>query len=1058
MHVIQSRHHWRLSIVLSAMLLSAVAQAHVTVLHALDFGDVGAWKVSASDDARASLRKVPGADGRAGLCLDYRFPPGFSGYVSMARAWPLDFPSSYALRMGVRGHGPDNALQLKFVDAGGWNVWWMQRGEFSAPTQWTTLAIPQREVGFAWGPSADHTLRRTARVELTLAATHGGSGAVCFDRLEVVSAPPTPAAWPVPHATASVAQPGSPAGDALDFSPTHAWRVPPGTDASLTLDLGATRPLGGVRWHWLDGHVADAVTAQVSDDGHTWHGIRAMLLPVGDQGWLGLPGDPATRWLRLRFEGTVRGVALHALELQAPGWGAPVAMLGRMIRKAPRGLYPRGMSGEQNEWTVVGVDGGTRTGLISSDGRIEPFKGGWSVEPFLQTRDGLLDWADVKISRSLRGGHLPIPSVTWSKGPLQLRVTAFGKGTPEDSRLLARYVVRNNGDMAQHVTLALAVRPFQVNPPQQFLNTPGGFGPIHALDYRDGVLHVDHAQTLVTLGRPAGFVVGDLARQTLPQLLAASPRAQAATAHADGLTQGALLYPLEVPAHGEATVGIDIPWTGAAPAPVAAADAAAALLRQDEAAVATAWQARLQRVRVQLPPQAQDFQQTLYSAMWQILLDRDGPALRPGTRSYARSWIRDGAMMSEALLRMGDAQAVHDYLLWYAPHQFGTGKVPCCVDWKGSDPTPENDSQGELIFAIAEYTRYTHDLSLARQLWPHVEAAVRYMDRLRATQMTPAYREGQRRLYYGLMPRSISHEGYSAKPMHSYWDDFWSLRGYRDAAWLAGQLGHTHQQQAITRDADGFQKDFFASIEAAARWHHIDYIAGCADLGDFDPTSTTIALSPVGVQHELPQALLHATFARYWRDFEERAHGSTAWKSYTPYEWRNVDAFVRLGWRTRIPALLDFFFAGQHPAAWHQWAEVVWHDPEVPHFIGDMPHGWVASDFLRSALDMLAYRRYRDEAMVLAAGVPASWLEDGGIHVDNLRTPWGRLSYHLWRTGDGDVRLDVPAGTAVPPGGLVLTWPGARAPGVTTLDGRVVQWHDGELRIDAVPAQVRVRR
>ena len=31
------------------------------------------------------------------------------------------------------------------------------------------------------------------------------------------------------------------------------------------------------------------------------------------------------------------------------------------------------------------------------------------------------------------------------------------------------------------------------------------------------------------------------------------------------------------------------------------------------------------------------------------------------------------------------------------------------------------------------------------------------------------------------MPASISHEGYSAKPQYSLWDDFWALRGYRDA-------------------------------------------------------------------------------------------------------------------------------------------------------------------------------------------------------------------------------------------------------------------------------------
>ncbi len=1043
-------------LMLVCALPALAAQAPGVVIRALEFGNASAWTLHASEDVHASLRVAPGANGRTALCLGYDFPKGVAGYVEMQHPLPLDFPAHYALRLGVRGQGPRNGLQLKFISADGWNVWWYQQPEFAPPATWTTLHIAQREVGFAWGPRKDHRLRRSAALQLTIAAVQGGRGELCFDHFALLHAPAPPAQWPVPRASASSALPGHPAALALAMRAGRTWRSAAGGAQTLTLDLGAERPLGGLSFAVAASTGTPGVRVESSRDGRHWQAQRSLLLRSGTQVLLGLPQDPVAHWLRLAFSGNTQGYALGQLTLQAPGWGQPTSLLQTLAQLAPRGTFPRGLSGQQNDWTVLGVDGGKQTGLLSTDGRIEPFKGGWSIEPFLQTRGGLLDWSDVRITQALRDGYLPLPSVTWTKGPLHLQVTAFGAGTPAAARLLARYTVRNDGDAARHVTLALAVRPLQVNPPQQFLNTPGGFGPIHALDFRDGVLRVNDAQTLVTLGRPAGFVTGDLARQSLPQLLATMPLARAAVTQTDGLAQGALLYPLDVPAHGTASVGIAIPWTGAAPLSLTSAEKAAVQLQHDETAVAAAWQARLQRVQVQLPPQAQDFQQTIYSALWQILLDRDGAALQPGPRSYARSWIRDGAMMSEALLRMGEDRAVRDYLLWYAPHQFSNGKVPCCVDWKGADPTPENDSQGELIFAIAEYTRYTHDLALARQLWPHVVAAVHYMNHLRATQKTAAYRQGERTLYYGLMPRSISHEGYSAKPMHSYWDDFWSLLGYRDAAWLAGQLGKTHQRQAMTRDADDFQQDFFASIAATARWHHIDYIAGSADLGDFDPTSTTIALSPVGVQHALPQDLLRDTFARYWRDFEARADGRTPWQTYTPYEWRNVDAFVRLGWRARIPALLRFFFAGQRPAAWHQWAEVVRRDADAPGFIGDMPHGWVASDFLRSALDMLAYRSDHDQAMVLAAGVPGSWLDDGGIRIEGLRTPWGKLGYHYWRAHDGSVHLEIPAGSAMPPGGLLLTWPYAAAPGATLLDGQPVTWTHGALRITHLPAMLRV--
>ena len=200
--------------------------------------------------------------------------------------------------------------------------------------------------------------------------------------------------------------------------------------------------------------------------------------------------------------------------------------------------------------------------------------------------------------------------------------------------------------------------------------------------------------------------------------------------------------------------------------------------------------------------------------------------------------------------------------------------------------------------------------------------------------------------------------------------------------------------------------------------HRIDFVPGSADRGDFDATSTTIALSPGGLEHP-PREALAATFERYWQEFVARRDGKRDWDAYTPYEWRTVGSFIRLGWRERAQALVDFFMADRRPAAWNQWAEVVGKDPRKPRFVGDMPHAWVAADFIRSALDMFAYARERDGALVLAAGVPEAWLEGSGISVAGLRTPWGRVDYSLRREGARFV-IVIAADTVIPPGGLVV--------------------------------------
>jgi hypothetical protein len=549
------------------------------------------------------------------------------------------------------------------------------------------------------------------------------------------------------------------------------------------------------------------------------------------------------------------------------------------------------MSGEQNYWTVLGVDGGLETGLLSEDGALEVARGGFSIEPFVIEQGQIRSWADVKVSQSLQDGYLPIPGVTWDGGAWQLRTTAFAHGTPDQAQLVARYQLHNDSGEPRTLRLVLAVRPFQVNPPMQFLNTPPGVSRIESIAWQDGHFAVNGKARVFALTKPDAAGVSSFDADAIPAQLAGegwSARRQVEDGF--GFASGALAYDFTLAPHASAEVALMVPLTGDAPAmPFINGWAQAA-----QGATAAFWRERLNQVGLQVPAQGQRLVDTLRSSLAQILMTRAGPALRPGTRSYARSWIRDGAMMSEGMLRLGSDQVAKDYARWFASYQFENGKVPCCVDRRGADPVPENDSQGEFTFLAAELWRYTHDRAQLAEMWPHVAGVAAYMEQQRQSERTPMNQTPARRHMFGLLPPSISHEGYSAKPMHSYWDDFWGLRGYRDAAMLAGALGKHEDERKLQAEGDEFERELLASLRQTARFHHIDYLAGAAELGDFDATSTTIALSPGRMQRQLPQDLLHGTFERYWQQFVARRDGRLAWNDYTPYELRNVAACVRM--------------------------------------------------------------------------------------------------------------------------------------------------------------------
>ena len=1030
---------------------SAHAQSGPNVID--DFNDPSQWRVVASNQVSGSLRQVDGVKGKA-LCLDSDFN-GVSGYAGLQRDVALEYPSNYQFDFQLRGDSPKNELQFKLVDASGENVWWAKRSNYEFPQEWTAVRYKQRHIRKAWGPEDDKTLRRSAYLEFTINNTASGRGSVCFDELVFQPLPVDDGAPLRALASATATLPGSAASNAVDGDEATAWHADFADAPRLILDLGRAREFGGVVLRWKQGEHASAYLLQLSDDGVAWRDARTVHVGNGGVDHLALP-EAEARYLRLLVDdGPGRSFGLSEITLQPLSFAAtPNEFIEAVAKDSPRGVFPRGFSGEQPYWTILGIDGGHEQGLIGEDGAIELGAGAPSIEPFVLVDGELVGWADVRVTQSLQEGYLPIPSVDWRHPQFDLRTTAFVQGEPGASRLVGRYRLSNSGDAARDYVLALALQPFQVNAPRQFLNVVGGVSRVDSLSLAEGRVRINGQDKVFAKVRPdaalaSAFDAGMIAQQLQAgEIPSGGDAGNAAVEDGTGLASGAWLYRVRLQPGESREFAWVAPLEGSYD-PAAAFDA-----DQAQEAVAAAWRDKLDRVHIKVPPQGQALVDTLRTATAHMLVSRIGPRLQPGTRSYARSWIRDGAMISEGLLRMGRAEVVRDYVEFYAPYQFDDGKVPCCVDDRGGDPVPENDSHGELIFNIAELYRYNGDKAFLAKMWPHVLGAYEYMEKLRLSERTEANR-ALNPAFYGMMPASISHEGYSAKPMHSYWDDFWALRGYKDAVEVAQWLGKTEEARRLAVSRDQFHEDLLDSLQAAVKLHDLDFLPGSAELGDFDATSTTIALAPGGEQGRLPRDLLENTFERYWREFQQRRDGKLEWKDYTPYEWRNVAAFVRLGWRERAWEAVQFFFKDRAPQHWNQWAEVVSSTPRTPFFVGDLPHAWVASDFLRSALDMFAYTREIDDSIVLAAGIPVDWFEGKGIAIRGLRTPNGKLGYSLRRAGS-KLELKIDEGLKLPAGGLVLPWPYAGAPGKATVNGKSVAWKDGELRILSLPAKVSI--
>ncbi|MEP0766184.1 MAG: discoidin domain-containing protein [Fimbriimonadia bacterium] len=979
-----------------------------------DFEDLSPWKSITSEGVSLRISHAEGRTGNA-LRMEYDFQ-GRGGFVIAEKRVSLPLPENYEFSFWIRGVSPANNLEFKLGDESGANVWWNNQIGYEFPTEWKQVRLRKRHIRFAWGPRGGGDLKTAATLQFVVAAYTGGKGEVLFDDLQFRELPPVRpyAGMPVVSASSEVRgfQARSMAGAG------RGWRSTKAGEQWVAFDFGEPREFGGLVLRWDEQRYPTRFRIEVSDDGRAWSMLEEVAQATGGTTYHYLP-DSEARHLRIAMlEGPGDCYHLNALEVRDLLFGdGHNAFFGAMAKDQPLGRFPRTIRGEAGYWTVVGAVGGHREALISEDGAVELDKHSFSLEPMLFADGKLWTWADAQVTQGLDGDTLPLPLVTRHHGSLELRIAPFMTEDGSET-LCVSYEIANRSPKSRKCTLYVTIRPFQVNPPYQTLNVIGGATPIRELSLSPdrglvndsvGLVSIPSATRIGTTPFHAGDITKYLVSNALPESMEA--------ADSFGFASAAFAYDLDLGPWEHRTITLVSPGSDKPTALHTQRDIDLQRMR-----ARAAWRAKEKTVAVWLPDAVRHYERLLKANLAYIQVNRDGPGVQPGSRSYERSWMRDGALTSAALLRWGCTEEVRQFIEWFASHIPPSGAVPCVVDRRGADPVPEHDSHGQFLYIVAEYYRFTKDQEFLTRMYPTVRRVVEHIVSLRAQRMTPEFLTEERRAYYGLVPESISHEGYSAKPMHSYWDCFFIARGLRDAVEIARALGKRDDVERWAQLATDFGQTLRASLELTIQRHGIDYVPGCVELGDFDPTSTAIGVFPCAVSDVVPAEPLARTFDRYMEFHRDRAAGRKQWEIYTPYEIRIASALLLMGRRDEAHEILDFFCRHVRPPAWLHWAEVVRRDPRQPGFIGDMPHTWVGSEFVKFVRNLLVYEDYERDGLVLGAGILATWFENGQrLEVRGLPTHFGKVAYRV--TCDGDAIVFTVSEAPATPGGIVVVSP-----------------------------------
>jgi hypothetical protein len=965
------------------------------------FDDPSAWQVFASGQAIGELTPVENASGKPGLRLNYDFHGG-GGFVVIRRVFEFSLPETFAIHFDLRGSGPPNHFEVKVADPGGTNVWRHLRADFTMPDAWTKLVFNERDLPFAWGPAGGGAPSLVQAVEFVIAAGPGGTGFVEFSNPLLEDETPRPPF--VIQASSHVS--GFTPQAVMDPDSATGWKAKD-EDAKpqWSVDFGKPVRFGGLIIEWPEALPPRKYKVESSLDGTSWLTAHQGKAALGLKSHLPTPNSEA-RHLRITFA-DARCAALRSLTLKPDAFSrSPNEFIHQVASDFPRGWFPRYWHREQSYWTPVGSPEGKRRALINEEGMVEIDEAGFSLEPFILTESGLVTWSDVSTSPKLPQGGAPVPSVSLEKDGMRLEILPWVDGRGDHLTLHVTY--RLHGAKPGE-RLVITARPFQVNPPWQAFRNLGGRSPIRSIECGESGMTVA-GRTLVSSPPPEhagactfeeGGVTAFLSDGKLPpqrKIDDSSELGSGAMAWSAGTGRKPMEVTVSVPYFNESTQG----------------SRARALAR---------WNRTLGSVEWQVPACAAPAFDCFRSAAGHILINRDGPAIQPGPRRYTRSWVRDCVIMGAALAKAGLPKPLRIFLTWYAKFQRADGFIPCVVDRDGVDWLVEHDSHGQFLWGIREVLRNDGDARFVKKLFPRIRKAADYLIKLRSQRMTDEYMSGEHAACFGLLPESASHEGYLAHPVHSYWDDFWGVRGLEAAADLAATLGLTDHAEQWRSSAAGLQADLLVSIDKVITYKNLNYIPGSVEWADFDPTATSNAIAQLDFAAALPQGPLHAMLDTYLEGFRRKHRGEMVWNNYTAYEIRIIGAFVRLGRRDDANELLRFFLSDRRPLEWNQWPEITWRDSRSPGHLGDVPHTWIAAEYLLAVASMVACEREADDSLVLASGMPWDWISsDEGFTVNSLPTRFGSLDFHISSDGH-EMRVSVGGTLAIPAGGLSISPP-----------------------------------
>ena len=470
---------------------------------------------------------------------------------------------------------------------------------------------------------------------------------------------------------------------------------------SITVDFGYVRSPLGAFIEWGAAYGTD-FSVYLSDDGKSFREVGRILTGNGgsDSFWW---RSTTSRYFRLTVHETSapEGAIVNELKLRILNKDRmPIGQLERAAAAGRRDLYPQSLLGRQVYWTALGEYDEAEQALLDEYGNLEPQRGSPQITPLIRLGHALHGApASASISQSLAEGSLPIPTVEWAAGHIEIRVTALAHA----GLAVAEHRVTNKGAATRKGALLLAVRPVQINPYWQH----GGHAAINSIAVDGQEVNVNDRPYATFSLAPDSVAVADFDNGDVVRLIDKGPKKTAPSLRSDSASSAP---PANSPSRSRPAQ--------ASPSSCRRRCGTASSRRRRRRSTPCArpsaqdWRAKIGPRKITVgDPEVSD---TVEAQTAFILVNSTEHAFKPGPRNYDRTWIRDGSAQALALLWAGLIEEAKAYVVWYAKRIYENGMVPPILNVDGTvnrgyGSDIEFDAQGEFVGIAADVYRISRD-------------------------------------------------------------------------------------------------------------------------------------------------------------------------------------------------------------------------------------------------------------------------------------------------------------------------------------------------------------